>query len=50
MRWLHAIGAEWLDTSSRQLQWRIDSADMPSVREVFSELPVTVTDETTVEA
>lgn len=47
MRWLHAIGAEWLETSSRQLQWRIDGADATSVREVFSELPVAVTDNAT---
>lgn len=47
MRWLHAIGAEWLETSSRQLQWRIGSEDADSVREVFSELPVSITDEAT---
>ena len=46
MRWLHAIGAEWLETSARQLQWRIDSGDANSVKDVFAELPVSITDET----
>jgi len=44
MRWLYAVGAEWLETSSYQLQWRISATDADSVREVFDELPVTIID------
>jgi hypothetical protein len=46
MRWLYAVGAEWLETSSYQLQWRISDTDSDSVREVFDELPVTIIDNT----
>ncbi len=46
MRWLYAVGAEWLETSSYQLQWRISDADAESVQEVFDELPVTIIDNT----
>ncbi|MDL0127916.1 hypothetical protein [Halobacterium salinarum] len=46
MRWLYAVGAEWLDTSSYQLQWKITGADADSVQEVFDELPVTIIDNT----
>lgn len=46
MRWLYAVGAEWLETSSYQLQWRISDTDADSVREVFAELPVTIIDNT----
>jgi len=46
MRWLYAVGAEWLETSSYQLQWRVSDADAESVREVFNELPVTIIDNT----
>ena len=46
MRWLYAVGAEWLETSSYQLQWRISDTDADSVREVFDELPVTIIDNT----
>jgi hypothetical protein len=46
MRWLYAVGAEWLETSSYQLQWRISDTDANSVREVFDELPVTIIDNT----
>ncbi|MCU4800240.1 hypothetical protein OB920_07645 [Halobacteria archaeon HArc-gm2] len=46
MRWLYAVGAEWLETSSYQLQWRISNTDAESVREVFDELPVNIIDNT----
>jgi len=46
MRWLYAVGAEWLETSSYQLQWRISDADAESVQEVFDELPVTILNNT----
>lgn len=46
MRWLYAVGAEWLDTSSYQLQWKISGADADSVQEVFDELPVSIIDNT----
>lgn len=46
MRWLYAVGAEWLETSSYQLQWRISDTDADSVREVFAELPVTIINNT----
>jgi hypothetical protein len=46
MRWLHAIGAEWLETSKNQLQWRIRSEESDSVVDLFEPLPVTLTDKT----
>jgi hypothetical protein len=46
MRWLHAIGAEWLETSKNQLQWQIRSEESDSVVDLFEPLPVTVTDKT----
>jgi hypothetical protein len=46
MRWLYAVGAEWLETSSYQLQWRIPDTDADSIREVFSELPVSIINNT----
>lgn len=46
MRWLHAIGAEWLETSKNQLQWQIRSEESDSVVDLFEPLPVTLTDKT----
>lgn len=46
MRWLHAIGAEWLETSKNQLQWQIRSEESDSVVDLFEPLPVTATDKT----
>jgi hypothetical protein len=46
MRWLHAIGAEWLETPTYTLQWKIPDGSTASVKDVFAELPVTITDNT----
>jgi hypothetical protein len=46
MRWLHAIGAEWLETSKNQLQWQIRSEEADSVVRVFEPLPVSLADKT----
>lgn len=46
-RWLHAIGAEWLETAKNQLQWQIRSGEADSVARVFNALPVNVTNNTT---
>lgn len=43
MRWLHAIGAQWIDSPTHQLQWRISPDSVDSVVDVFEKLPVTVT-------
>lgn len=45
-RWLHAIGAEWLETSKNQLQWKIRREEADSVVRVFEPLPVSLTDKT----
>lgn len=46
MRWLHAIGADWLETSKNQLQWKIRSEEAYSVVRIFEPLPVSLTDNT----
>lgn len=43
MRWLHAIGAQWIDSPTYQLQWQIPPESANSVSDVFAELPVTLT-------
>ncbi|QZA89543.1 hypothetical protein K0C01_05275 [Salinarchaeum sp. IM2453] len=49
MRWLHAIGAEWLETSKNQLQWRIQNEETESVVDIFESLPITITNKTKVD-
>jgi len=46
IRWLHAIGAEWLETSKNQLQWQIRRNEADSVVRVFEPLPVSLADKT----
>lgn len=45
-RWLHAIGAEWLETSKNKLQWKIEAEDADSVVRVFEALPISVQNKT----
>ena len=46
MRWLHAIGAQWIDSPTYQLQWQIPPESADSVSDIFAELPVALTDKT----
>ncbi|MBX0297533.1 hypothetical protein [Haloarcula nitratireducens] len=46
MRWLYAVGAEWLETSSQMLQWRIRAESAESVKNIFAQLPVSITNNT----
>lgn len=47
MRWLHSIGAKWIETPRNRLQWRISSQDVQSVKSVFTALPIEMRDNTT---
>lgn len=42
IRWLHAIGANWIETSVDRLQWVIRRSDVESVTQVFDPLPISI--------
>lgn len=50
MRWLHAIGAQWLETPENRLQWQIGVETQDTVQELFDELPIKLRDSLTQES
>jgi hypothetical protein len=46
IRWLHAIGAEWLTPRNNRIQWQFPTAEIESVKDVFGKLPIAIVDNT----